>query len=99
NGGGVGYLDMVTDQYNGTPATQSTKGQTCNWGQKIYNAWAADSQLCSVYTDVPPAPSALNEQSTINHQLSTKYFINGKIYLLRAGMLYDMYGNAVQRVR
>lgn len=109
NGGGVGYLDMVTDQYNGTPATQSTKGQTCNWGQKIYNAWAADSQLCSVYTDVPPAPSALDEitdssiHQSINSRLSgasiNKYIIHGKIYLLRAGMLYDMYGNAIQRMR
>lgn len=109
NGGGVGYLDMVTDQYNGTPATQSTKGQTCNWGQKIYNAWAADSQLCSVYTDVPPDPSALDEitdssiHQSINSRLSgasiNKYIIHGKIYLLRAGMLYDMYGNAIQRMR
>lgn len=54
NGGGLNYIDLVTNQYDENSATTQTTGNmSCNWGQKVMNAWAADAQVCSVYLDPP----------------------------------------------
>jgi len=99
NGGGVEYLDMVTNQWNGSPATQSTSGKSCAWGQKIYDAWKADGKLCTVYTDVPPSPSAISEVDMNENNLHTKYLLDGKIYILHGGVLYDVCGHPVHSMQ
>lgn len=61
NGGGLGYIDMVTNQYDETSTTTQTVGSmSCNWGQKVMNAWAAQAEVCTVYTG---APSDISEQA------------------------------------
>jgi mannan endo-1,4-beta-mannosidase len=53
NGGGVEYLDLVK-----APGTDETKvnsptvdGVSCNWGEKIINAWKAEADTCTVYLE------------------------------------------------
>ena len=111
NSGGVEYLDMVTDQNSGTPATQSTNGQTCAWGQKIYNAWAADSKLCTVYTSDPAQPDPFNPAQGIEQVLwdaetihngtnntTHKSIIHGQVVIIRDGVAYTVYGTPLYRV-
>lgn len=101
NGSPVQYLDMVTDQDNGTPATQSTAGQTCNWGQKIYNAWVADGQLCTVYTDAPAQPDPVDPGGGVESLHMTvpqpkKILHDGQVYIIRGEHIYTIQG---QRIR
>lgn len=100
NGGKVGYLDMVSDQYNGTPASQTANGQQCNWGQKIYDAWKDDGKTCTVYTGEPykpdPQPTHLNLINQDNN--TTKLYRNGQVYIVRKRVLYDLFGHAVEQL-
>lgn len=51
NGGGLDYLDLVSNQYDeNSYTTQSAEGNSCNWGQKMMNAWKTQATVCSVYT-------------------------------------------------
>lgn len=94
NGGGVDYLDMVSDQYNGTPATQTYKGNTCAWGQKIYDAWNQDAQLCSVYTN---APSTDIQDTYSNPTDEAKVILrNGQLFIQRGEHIYTLQGQPIQ---
>lgn len=95
NGSPVDYLDMVSDQYNGTPATQSYNSYSCQWGQKIYDAWAADSKLCTVYTDEPTGPEAVFEQKE-NVVRPQKFMRDGNVYIQIEDRIYNIQGIRIQ---
>lgn len=63
NGGGLGYIDLVTNQYDeNSYTTQSVNGMSCNWGQKVMQAWAAQAETCTAFLD-PPQPTDNPEQT------------------------------------
>lgn len=46
NGSPVQYLDLVKDATaNPTLAVQSASGKSCNWGEKIVNAWKEEAKM------------------------------------------------------
>lgn len=52
NGEGVEYLDLVTSPGNENALNSPTYNSvTCNWGEKIVNAWKEEAETCSVFTD------------------------------------------------
>lgn len=53
NGSGLGYIDLVDDQYNeNSYAVRTQDGQSCNWGQKVMQAWKTEAKVCTVYTQI-----------------------------------------------
>ncbi|MBR1425923.1 MAG: cellulase family glycosylhydrolase [Paludibacteraceae bacterium] len=57
NGSGLGYIDLVTNQYDEhSYTTQSVSGMSCNWGQKVMQAWAAEAETCTAFL-TPPQPT------------------------------------------
>ena len=41
---------MVKDPSDETSVYVATNGElTCNWGEKLINAWKADAKKCSVF--------------------------------------------------
>ena len=95
NGSPVQYLDMVSDQNNGTPATQSYGNYSCAWGQKIYDAWKADSQLCTVYTDAPTMDMQLFDFE-MEQLRPRKILRDGQVLIQIGDQLYNLQGVRIQ---
>ncbi|MBR1786547.1 MAG: cellulase family glycosylhydrolase [Paludibacteraceae bacterium] len=52
NGSGLGYIDLVKNQYDeNSYYTQTKDGQSCDWGKKVMDAWHSQAQTCTVYTE------------------------------------------------
>lgn len=61
NGSGLGYIDLVNDQYDeNSVATRTAGSMSCNWGQKVMNAWKNQAVTCTVYTG-PPASATMQQ--------------------------------------
>ena len=93
NGSGLGYLDLVKDQYKeNSYYTQSENGQSCDWGKKVMDAWRAQAQVCSVYTQTTDVESIETTENieTINN-LSVYDLMGRRVADRTEGLTQGMY--------
>ena len=101
NGSGLGYIDLVTNQYDATSVcTQTVGSMSCNWGQEVMDAWAAQAVTCTVYTGGPATELIESTEENINLNDDMYYDLLGRpVAVPQPGHVYINSGRKVLIIR